>query len=270
MAVADLECGFRRDVPLRKAGPACCENHIHLPLIGKSYELPLQPVLVIRQKNVLDNFIAGLLQDFDHERTALILIGAFICPVGQRYDAGCERSVRIERQKFHLIARLYHSLFEHFCKYSLARHYTIPHTVIDGAVVMALFADLSEAKDSIAAPHDRPDRDIPEINTLKDEVFTEGAEGDICTFRAELLDLLEGKKADLAVPFARVGVTLDAPFGDQVSFGYLIFLRSFFIASAYSKYFSCHDSTSVIMLRTSFSQVMGFYSHAVLQLLWTS
>jgi hypothetical protein len=133
---------------------------------------------------------------------------------------------------------------------------------------MALFADLSEAKDSIAAPHDRPDRDIPEINTLKDEVFTEGAEGDICTFRAELLDLLEGKKADLAVPLARVGVTLDAPFGDQVSFGYLIFLRSFFIASAYSKYFSCHDSTSVIMLRTSFSQVMGFYSHAVLQLLY--
>ena len=66
------------------------------------------------------------------------------------------------------------------------------------------------------------------------------------------LGLLEGKKADLAVPFARVGITLDAPFGNQVSFGYLIFLRSFFIASAYSKYFSCHDSTSVIMLRTSF------------------
>ena len=50
--------------------------------------------------------------------------------------------------------------------------------MIDGAVVMALFADLSEAKDSIAAPHDRPDRDIPEINMddmawiLKEPVVT--------------------------------------------------------------------------------------------------
>ena len=108
--------------------------------------------------------------------------------------------------------------------------------MIDCAVVVTLFADLSEAKDSIAAMDDCPDRDASKIYALNDEVFTEGAEGDICTFRAELLNLLEGKKTNLAVPLARVGVTLDAPLGNQVSFGYLIFLRSFFIASAYNTY----------------------------------
>ena len=56
---------------------------------------------------------------------------------------------------------------------------------------MAFLADLCEAKDGIAASDDRPDRNIPEVYALKDEVFTEGAEGDICTFRAKLLDLLK-------------------------------------------------------------------------------
>jgi hypothetical protein len=56
---------------------------------------------------------------------------------------------------------------------------------------MAFLADLSETEDGIAAPDDRPDRNIPEVYALKDEVFTEGAEGYICTFSAKLLDLLK-------------------------------------------------------------------------------
>lgn len=76
------------------------------------------------------------------------------------------------------------------------------HAVEDGAVRVALLADLRKPQLGLSGPENGPERQRAEINAADQQVFPESPVRNRGAPAVELLHLFIGKKADLAVPWA--------------------------------------------------------------------
>ena len=100
------------------------------------------------------------------------------------------------------------ALFEHLGKYPLARHYAVAHGKKYMAAVVALLADLGNAKERPADPELCADGERGEVNAFGGDIFREITEADIQALFPDFPDALFSEEADLP-PRPGVGITLE-------------------------------------------------------------
>ena len=97
-------------------------------------------------------------------------------------------------------------------------HYAVAHLAADGAVGVALLADLGHLKKDLTHPQLCADREHRQGDPLGEDVFRKGACGDIGKPLTNALHTLVGKQTHLPVPVARVGVSHDPVVDLQLNF----------------------------------------------------
>ena len=95
-------------------------------------------------------------------------------------------------------------------KNAFTRHNTIAHTCINRAVTVALLADLRQLHHYFTAAHDAAYRQLFEVDTAYENIFTEGTDSGITAARIKFIYLFRTQQTHLTVPFAGVGIALDA------------------------------------------------------------
>ena len=102
---------------------------------------------------------------------------------------------------------------ENLGKDPFPRHDAVAHLVVDGAMGVALLADLGQFQHHVVADEARADGEAFQVEALDDDVLAERPMAHFGAAVLECLDLLVGQKAHLAVPRRSVGVALDAQLG---------------------------------------------------------
>jgi len=102
------------------------------------------------------------------------------------------------------------SLLQHPCKNAFPRHYAITGFVVNGAAVVALFADLGNFNQGMlpqsqAVAH----RNVFPVTAGGGDVFGKIAESYLKAFFTGLIYFFGGQKTDLSMLGAGVGITLE-------------------------------------------------------------
>ena len=93
-------------------------------------------------------------------------------------------------------------------KNALTRHNAVTHTRINRAVTMAFLANLRQLHHYVTAAHNAANRQLFEVDTAYENIFTEGTDSGITAARIELIYLFRTQQTHLTVPFAGMSITL--------------------------------------------------------------
>ena len=96
---------------------------------------------------------------------------------------------------------------------------------------MTGLSNLTELEKTITDPKSRPYRKCLQIEALTDDIFSECAEINLCTFLPEFIDLFKRKETYLSMPMTCMGIADDAPVLLQRDFRDRFFLCSLFLAA---------------------------------------
>ena len=89
-------------------------------------------------------------------------------------------------------------------------HNAVAHTRKNRAMAVAFLANLRQLHYYVTAAHNAAYRQLFEVDTAYENIFTEGAYSGITAARIELIYLFRTQQTHLTVPFAGVSITLDA------------------------------------------------------------
>ena len=95
-------------------------------------------------------------------------------------------------------------------KNALTRHNAVTHTRINRAVTVAFLANLRQLHYYVTAAHDAAYRQLFEVDTAYENIFTEGTDSGITAARIKLIYLFRTQQTHLTVPFPGVSITLDS------------------------------------------------------------
>ena len=95
-------------------------------------------------------------------------------------------------------------------KNALTRHNAVAHTRKNRAVTVAFLANLRQLHHHVTTAHDAVYRQLFEVDTADQNIFTEGTDSGITAARIELIHLFRTQQTHLTVPFPGVSITLDA------------------------------------------------------------
>ena len=93
----------------------------------------------------------------------------------------------------------------------LVGHDAVAHALGNGAARMTFLADLRDLQQHVPAAQACADGQPGAVNAVHQQALPDGSVSHAGILQVEFLHLLPGQQADLPVPVARVGVTLDAP-----------------------------------------------------------
>lgn len=127
---------------------------------------------------------------------------------------------------------------EHAGKNALVGHNTVTDLLADGAVLVALLADLRHLQQRPADAQARPDGQRFQLEALDQDVFCERTRRKLRQDGTHRLHALGGEQADLPVPGSRVRIALDAMSGAELSLRYRMLHRSLPLADTDGKHLS--------------------------------
>ena len=105
IACSDGERCLGRTVARGKTGPARCDDKVSLASVGKPDQLRLDALLLIRQDQRFNDFIAGLLKQLNSRRAAFVDALARSALVAEGDDGGAQRRVGRRRDSCHLVGQ---------------------------------------------------------------------------------------------------------------------------------------------------------------------
>lgn len=115
---------------------------------------------------------------------------------------------------------------EHAGKNALVGHNTVTDLLADGAVLVALLADLRHLQQRPADAQARPDGQRFQLEALDQDVFCERTRRKLRQDGTHRLHALDGLSRLTAVPGSRVRIALDAMSGAELSLRYRMLHRS--------------------------------------------
>lgn len=119
-------------------------------------------------------------------------------------------------------------------KNALTRHNAVTHTRINRAVTVAFLANLRQLHHYFTAAHKAAYRQLFEVDTAYENIFTEGTDSSITAARIELVHLFRTQQTYLTVPFAGVSITLDTVVFFEDNLRDRMLSRTFFFADTNS------------------------------------
>ncbi|MEF2656074.1 MAG: hypothetical protein U0M72_06575 [Eggerthellaceae bacterium] len=137
--------------------------------------------------------------------------------------------------------------FQHFAEDAFARHYTVAHLVVDGAMRVAFFADLREFEQYVAGTQARAYGERFQIEPFYDQIFAERPVFNVDSCGFEAFNAFVGKEADLPMPVSGVRIAFDSPIGAQFDLGLLCLLGSFGMACA-NGFYRTHDVRTFLVV----------------------
>ena len=201
---------LRGDIPGCKAGAAGGEDQVHLTGIRKAQQLGFELGGIVRQKQRFFHLVACGGEHLHNERAAFVLPFAAAALIGKGDHRRAQGQICRGGQQLHLVAGVDGAAFYHPCEHALPRHDAVAGLPADGAVAVALLADLGHFQHGIPNGKKAGHRQGGKIEPFHHQIFAKGT-----VVHPELLtenfNFFRAQQADLPVPAAAVGIAHNTP-----------------------------------------------------------
>ena len=136
---------------MRAARATCRQDQVKLPLVGKTQEMMLERLFIVRNKQRLRDFVTCSDEMAYDGRAALTLSFALATLIGQCDHGSLIRPFADALFYGPCIPDFDLTVLKHSGKYSLTGHNAVAHGLVYGAVIVELFADLGHLQKNLTA-----------------------------------------------------------------------------------------------------------------------